>query len=217
VTYDRRGFHRSPPREPLATLDLRDHVDDAVALLETLSASPAVVIGRSTGGQIALALAHRRPDVVRAIVLLEPALFTVDEQAAAWARDLRQRVLEAAARDPASAAEAVVREALGGETWESFPAELREMFLATGPAMPAEIAGHGLDLSADPWSSTPPSWRRSRTRCSWCPGGLAGRLPAGRRPPRRGPAARGARRRLRRPRDQPVAPLVLDFVDRLPA
>jgi pimeloyl-ACP methyl ester carboxylesterase len=44
-----------------------------------------VVIGRSTGGLVALALAHRHPDRVRALVLLEPAVFTLDPQATAWA------------------------------------------------------------------------------------------------------------------------------------
>src|SRR5688572_16355911 len=77
VSYDRRGFHRSKPVP--STLVLADHVEDAVALLEALSASPAVVIGRSTGGLIALELARRHPEVVRAVALLEPALFTVDQ------------------------------------------------------------------------------------------------------------------------------------------
>ncbi|HSL07679.1 MAG TPA: alpha/beta fold hydrolase, partial [Pseudonocardiaceae bacterium] len=52
-------------------------VDDAATLVDALAATPAVVIGRSTGGEIALALAHRFPDKVKALVLLEPAVFTV--------------------------------------------------------------------------------------------------------------------------------------------
>ena len=64
-------------------MDLSDHVADAAALLDALSAAPAVVIGRSTGGEIALDLAHRFPGTVKALVLLEPAVFTVDPEAAA--------------------------------------------------------------------------------------------------------------------------------------
>jgi pimeloyl-ACP methyl ester carboxylesterase len=41
--------------------------------------------GRSTGGEIALELAHRFPDRVNALVLLEPAVFTVDPEAREWA------------------------------------------------------------------------------------------------------------------------------------
>jgi len=46
---------RSGRPEPFETVDLSDHVDDAAALLVALSATPAVVIGRSTGGEMALA------------------------------------------------------------------------------------------------------------------------------------------------------------------
>jgi pimeloyl-ACP methyl ester carboxylesterase len=150
VVYDRRGFHRSGPSGHVRTLDLQEHVDDAAALLDVLSAAPAVVIGRSTGGLVALELARRHPGSVRALVLLEPAVFTVDPQAAAWASALRQRILEATADDPSRASEAVMRVALGDETWESFSGELRDLFVATGPAVLAELAGHGLDLSEDP-------------------------------------------------------------------
>ena len=150
VIYDRRGFGRSERPEPFETVDLADHVDDAAGLLDALSATPAVVIGRSTGGQIALELARRHPDTVKALVLLEPAMFPVDPQAAAWASRLRAKVLQITAERPASAAEAVIREALGDSTWKSLPDELQELFAAASPAVLAEMHGRGLDLSAQP-------------------------------------------------------------------
>lgn len=149
IVYDRRGFHRSAPPVPFESLDLVDHVDDAAALLAALHAGPAIVIGRSTGGLIAVELARRFPDKVKALVLLEPALFTIDPDAGAWARSLRRRVLERAAGQPGLAAESVIREALGDEAWESLPAGLQQMFGGTSQAVLAEILGHGLDLSAD--------------------------------------------------------------------
>jgi pimeloyl-ACP methyl ester carboxylesterase len=147
VIYDRRGFGRSALSGPLERLDLADHIADAIALLDSLSAGPAVVIGRSTGGQIALALAHRHPDRVRALALLEPAVFTVDAAAVAWAEALRSKVLRATAGD---AAEVVFREALGDSVWTSFPDELREFFAAASPAVLADIRGDRLDLSTTP-------------------------------------------------------------------
>lgn len=147
IIYDRRGFHRSERPEPFAAVDLAEHVDDAAALLDALSAAPAVVIGRSTGGEIALALAHRYPEKVTALVLLEPAVFWLDPEAQAWADRLRDQVLEAAATDPRAAAAAVIRVALGDQVWESLPGELRDMFEDTSPAVLAEIRGDGLDLS----------------------------------------------------------------------
>lgn len=150
IIYDRRGFFRSERPEPFDTVDLADQVDDAAALLEGLSATPAVVIGRSTGGEIALALAQRHPGKVNALVLLEPAVFTIDPEAAAWAQALRGKVLETVSVDPSRASEVLFREALGDEAWESFPAELRDHFSSLGHALMAEIRGVGLDLSERP-------------------------------------------------------------------
>jgi pimeloyl-ACP methyl ester carboxylesterase len=147
IIYDRRGFHRSAPPVPFGTLDLIDHVDDAAGVLAALHAGPAVVIGRSTGGLIAIELARRFPDKVKALVLLEPALFTLDPDADAWARSLRLRVLERSAGQANRAAEAVIRDALGDAAWESFPEKNKQMLANTGPAVLAEIKGHGMDLS----------------------------------------------------------------------
>lgn len=150
VIYDRRGFGRSLLHGPSETVDLADHVDDAAALLDSVAARPAVVIGRSTGGQIALELARRFPEKVSALVLLEPAVFTIDAEAAAWADRLRHRVLERAAVDASSASEAVFRVALGDEVWESLPGDLKDLFKAASPSVLAEMRGKGLDLSAQP-------------------------------------------------------------------
>jgi pimeloyl-ACP methyl ester carboxylesterase len=158
VIYDRRGFHRSAGS--LDRLDLEQHLDDAVALIDALGHGPASVIGRSTGGQIALALAHRFPDRVRALALLEPAVFAVDPGADAWAQELRSTVLAAATDDPGSASAAVIRSALGDETWVAFPAELREHFDTLSPGVVAEIRGDGLDLSEHPWAPSPDALAR---------------------------------------------------------
>jgi pimeloyl-ACP methyl ester carboxylesterase len=150
IVYERRGYPLSGGAAGIDRLDLGDHVDDAAALLEALSAVPAVLVGRSTGGQIALELARRRPDLVRALVLLEPALVSIDPEAAAWAESMRSRALRRAAEDPSAAAEAVVREALGDDLWFSLPHEVQELFRRASPAVLAESRGLGLDLSHDP-------------------------------------------------------------------
>ena len=147
IIYDRRGFGRSERPEPFDRSDLGDQVDDALALLGELSAIPAVVIGRSTGGLIALELARRHSEAVSALVLLEPAVFAVDPEATAWADQLRTAIDEAA---PARASETVVRAALGNQAWEMLPDDLRTLFDEAAPAVMAEMRGTGLDLSAEP-------------------------------------------------------------------
>lgn len=154
VIYDRRGFLRSAPHRRLDTLDLAEHVEDAAALLDALALTPAVVVGRSTGGQIALELARRFPEKVRALALLEPALFSIDPDAAVWAERLREQVLREAAGNPASASRAVLRAALGDQAWDALAGRLRDLFDDLGPAVLAELRGHGLDLSEDPLDLT---------------------------------------------------------------
>ena len=72
IAYDRRGCTRSERPEPYERTSVAEQADDAAALLDALAAAPAVVIGRSYGGEVAIDLALRYPDRVRALVLLEP-------------------------------------------------------------------------------------------------------------------------------------------------
>ena len=69
IAYDRRGYGASSDSPG----DWNAHRDDAAALLVKLSAAPAVVVGYSGGAMIALDLALQRPELVRALVLLDPA------------------------------------------------------------------------------------------------------------------------------------------------
>lgn len=147
IIYERRGFGRSERPEPFDRSDLDDHVDDAVALLRELSATPAVIIGRSTGGLIALELARRYPEDVTALVLLEPALFSVDPEATAWADELRPTIYASA---PERASEVVIRAALGDAAWETMPDDVKALFDEASPAVLAEMRGRGLDLSDEP-------------------------------------------------------------------
>lgn len=149
IVYDRRGFGRSGPTPRPDRLDLATHVADAAALLAALDAGPATVIGRSTGGLVALALAHEHPEAVRRLVLLEPALLSLDHEAHRWGERVRHRVLAAALDDPDRAAEAAVVAALGPAAWSALAAPARHAMDQAAGAVLAEARGTGLDLSAD--------------------------------------------------------------------
>lgn len=76
IWYDRRGTGASTRQNwPGGGAD--QHGDDAAELLRQLGAAPAVVLGFSSGGIIALALAARHPDVVAAAVVWEAPVVTV--------------------------------------------------------------------------------------------------------------------------------------------
>ena len=71
ITYDRRGTGRSG-RENWPGGGAEQHADDAADLLRALSVGPAIVVGLSSGGVIALALAARHQELVDRVVAWEP-------------------------------------------------------------------------------------------------------------------------------------------------
>jgi pimeloyl-ACP methyl ester carboxylesterase len=72
IWYDRRGTGGSTRADwPGGGAD--QHADDAAALLRGYDAVGATVVGFSSGGVVALALAARHPDVASAVVAWEPA------------------------------------------------------------------------------------------------------------------------------------------------
>src|SRR5215218_7084966 len=72
VTYDPRGVERSVRTDGSGELSPDDHAADLVALIEALDAGPFEVFATSGGAVNGLALAARRPDLVRRLVAHEP-------------------------------------------------------------------------------------------------------------------------------------------------
>ena len=68
IAYDRRGYARSGGG-PARSISV--HTGDAAAMLESLQAPSAVAVGTSAGAAIAVDLAVRRPDLLRAVVAHE--------------------------------------------------------------------------------------------------------------------------------------------------
>jgi esterase len=150
ITYDRRGCFRSERPEPYVT-NVHEQVDDAAALIGALGAAPAVVVGRSYGGEIAIDLALRYPDRVRALVLLEASLLSLSDAAVQWAERVKQEVFAVADVDMSRVGETFLRRVLGDATWEGFPEPAKQMFTANGPAIVAELRGGAgfLDVGAE--------------------------------------------------------------------
>lgn len=67
---DQRGSGESS--KPAANYALAQYVDDLVALLDARSSRRCIVVGHSMGGQLALALAAKAPERVRAVLAICP-------------------------------------------------------------------------------------------------------------------------------------------------
>ncbi|WP_218019260.1 alpha/beta fold hydrolase [Nocardia niwae] len=83
VSYDRRGFTRSPLDGPPDDRVVTDGLD-AAALLTHLTDQPAHVLGSSSGAIVALELLRVRPELVRTLVAHEPPLTTLLPDAEKW-------------------------------------------------------------------------------------------------------------------------------------
>lgn len=141
IVHDRRGCTRSERPEPYDRTTVAEQADDAAALLVHLSATPAVVIGRSYGGAVAVDLALRHPDTVRALVLLEGDALGLSSAARAWMKAMDARLREVAARDGLDAVyEALIGEFMGEDAWASFPDDVQDVLTRNGAAVLAELA-----------------------------------------------------------------------------
>jgi pimeloyl-ACP methyl ester carboxylesterase len=76
IWYDRRGTGGST-RDDWPGGGADQHADDAAELLRTLGAQDATVLGFSSGGVVALALAARHPAVASSVIAWEPAALGV--------------------------------------------------------------------------------------------------------------------------------------------
>jgi pimeloyl-ACP methyl ester carboxylesterase len=129
ITYDRRGYARSGG-EPVRSMST--HTADAAALLEYLRTPPAVVVGTSAGAAIAVDLAVRRPDLVRAVVAHEfPWRFSRHLPTVSQVAALIKIGSLALRGRQSDAAEALLRSAYtyrdGGSAWDAFPEQWRRV------------------------------------------------------------------------------------------
>ncbi len=139
LRYDRRGYGRSRPHE--GPFSMGEQVADLVGLLD---GRRAVVFGHSYGGNVALALADRHPELVQAVGVYEAPLSWLDW----WPGTTAGADALATRGDPADAAERFMRRLLGDERWQRLPASTRAARRAEGAAMVGEL----VDLrSHAPW------------------------------------------------------------------
>ena len=140
IAYDRRGYSRSRGE---VVRSASEHALDAAAVLEAADAWPAVAVGTSAGATIALDLAVRRPDLVRAVVVHEAAWRALRHPTASGVGTLaRMQWLAWRGRYP-EAAETLLRWVYayrdGGSAWDEFPEQWRRTAREHGRSVVADL------------------------------------------------------------------------------
>jgi 3-oxoadipate enol-lactonase len=146
IRFDARGFGGSPPGDGLLTMERI--ADDAVALLDHLGVSQAVVCGLSMGGYAAFALVRRHADRLKALVLADTRA-GADTDAARTARAAQADTTRK--KGSAAIADAVLPKLVGETTHKQRPellARLRETIAANPPRGIADALA-GLAARAD--------------------------------------------------------------------
>ena len=140
IAYDRRGYRRSGGE---VVHSATEHALDAAAVLEALKAGPAVAVGMSAGATIALEVAVRRPDLVRAVLVHEtPWRALRHPDASGLAKLVRMQWLAWRGRYP-EAAETLLRWVYsyrdGGSAWDAFPERWRQTARENGRSVVADL------------------------------------------------------------------------------
>ena len=128
VRFDARGFGGTPPGDGLLTMERI--ADDAVALLDHLGLSKAVVCGLSMGGYAAFALMRRHPERVKGLVFADTRTAPDSPEG----KRSRSAQADTVRREgPPGIADAFLQKAVGETTRKERPevvARIKEMILA---------------------------------------------------------------------------------------
>jgi len=139
VTYDRRG-HSASKTDGRPTV--QDHVDDLAALIEAQGAGPVHLVGSSSGATIVLNLAATRPDLIRAVLVHEPALVDMidDDPSADTASENVANVIELlSAQQWEAGARTFIETVVGSPgAWDRLPDALRQVYTSNAPTFLAE-------------------------------------------------------------------------------
>jgi pimeloyl-ACP methyl ester carboxylesterase len=104
ISVDRPGYGGSTPFADSITPAIPSHADDIAAALEALGVSDVAAVGWSAGGRVALALAARHPDLVRAAAIVAtPA----PQEAVPWIPEEHLAMIDELRGDPGHATAAL--------------------------------------------------------------------------------------------------------------
>jgi pimeloyl-ACP methyl ester carboxylesterase len=140
LSIDRRGSGKNVTQDPAAPIEVATHVEDLAEVMAVESVGPAVVVGHSYGGCVALELAARRPELVRGVFAYEPPYGQVaSREVREGIAEIGRRTLAARDRGDLGSAALAFLEGVAGA----------DAVAALGPAARARVERAGQGAVAD--------------------------------------------------------------------
>jgi pimeloyl-ACP methyl ester carboxylesterase len=132
VTYDRRGFSRSPWPKGATWTWVDQQADDAAALLAGFRLAPAAVYGGSIGALTGLSLLLHHPDAVTRVILHEPPLMAGLADPREGMAHLRKVVAGGKAKGGLRGGrKAFLKASMGPVNYEAVPVDYRRRLLSS--------------------------------------------------------------------------------------
>jgi pimeloyl-ACP methyl ester carboxylesterase len=147
IAYSRR-YHHPNAADANGTYTGLVHASDLEAFIEKVAGEPAHLVGSSYGGAVALLVARDRPDLVRSLVITEPALFALlpsDSPEAGQVRSLHAAGAMLLRGDTDAAIQAFVDTIIGPGASALMPASTRVMLRDNLPELRLEAAAPETD------------------------------------------------------------------------
>jgi len=153
IAYSRRYHTPNPWHGNGSDYSAALHAGDLVALLQSLKLGPAHLVGHSAGGTIALLVARDHPELVRSLVVMEPALpgLLSGEEAESYGA-VRQKAFGAvraayAAGDEEGAMRMFGDWVLRPRTWKQVSPPMKIMFRENAKSVMAQMTSSAPPLS----------------------------------------------------------------------
>ena len=155
VAYSRRYHWPNAAPGKDADVSIERQADDLAAIVRALGSTPAHIIGHSFGGAVALNFALRYPELVRTLILVEPAVSGVladvadNQETAKEAQEIRARMNQAFDRgEPEQIVRTYADHVAPGEFEKAAP-DVREMLLANVHAFQLDFTSRRTRFSCE--------------------------------------------------------------------
>jgi pimeloyl-ACP methyl ester carboxylesterase len=155
IAYSRRYHWPNLPPGKDADASVERQADDLAAIIQKMGVAPAHIVGHSFGGAVALNLTLRHPELVRTLVLAEPAVSGVlgntpdDDAASKESQAVRAEMKQAFAGGDAERIVRTYAAHVAPGEFEKAPPEVRRMLVANTPAFQLDFTTRRSPFTCD--------------------------------------------------------------------